>query len=113
MIIRRYASSCASLIRFNCREFTVAYLRWLSFRIASTALTSPGDAPVPLKRRIGAGSGDADGAQAVREMDARQQRSAVKERLLRFFFTLVQALGKTPTARRKYSPFWSPPRRRQ
>src|SRR5882762_5745115 len=51
---------------FNCREFAVAYLRRLSFRIASTALTSLGDVPVPLNRRIGGGWFDSDGEQAVR-----------------------------------------------
>src|SRR5204863_5101739 len=55
---------------FNCCEFTVAYLEWLSFRTASTALTSLGDVPVPLNRRIGGTSFDAGGAQAVRASEA-------------------------------------------
>src|SRR5260370_36470896 len=70
MIIRRYASSCDSLIRFNCREFTIAYLSCLSFKMASTALTSFGDAPVPLNKRIGAASGGPGGAQPARTIVA-------------------------------------------
>src|SRR6185437_13237482 len=55
---------------FNCCEFTVTYLRRLSFRTASTALTSLGDVPLPLNRRIGGGSFDAGGVQAVRKSAA-------------------------------------------
>src|SRR5690242_15903520 len=67
--------SCDSLMPFNCCEFTVAYLRWLSFRTASTALTPLGDVPVPLNRRIGGESFDVGGAQAVRASAAMHEMS--------------------------------------
>jgi hypothetical protein len=55
---------------FNRRELAVAYFRPLFLRIASTALTSLGEVPVPLNRRIGGVSLDSDGAQAVSASDA-------------------------------------------
>src|ERR1043165_1083844 len=58
--------SCDSLMPFNCREFTVEYLRWRFFRIVSTAATSLADVPVPLNRRIGGTWFDAGGAQDVK-----------------------------------------------
>src|SRR6266567_5469844 len=80
--------SCDSLMPFNCREFTVAYLRWLSFRTASTALTPLGDVPVPLNRRIGGESFDVVGAQAVRASAAMHEMSW----MLRFFTRCEQRL---------------------
>src|SRR6266487_5154879 len=73
--------SCDSLMPFNCCEFTVAYLRWLSLRTASTALTPLGDVPFPLNRRIGGESFDVGGAQAVRASAAMHEMSW----MLRFF----------------------------
>src|SRR5437870_4670006 len=89
--------SCDSLMPFNCCEFTLAYLRWLSFRIASTALTSFGDIPVPLNSRMGGTSFAAGGAQAVRASDAMHEMS----RMLWFFTrcdrpTLTRAGPTTP-----------------
>src|SRR5689334_864187 len=88
MIIRRYASSCDSLIRFNCREFTIAYLSCLSFKIASTALTSLGDAPVPLNKRIGAGSFGPGGAQLANAIVAMHESI----RMLRLFIRCERRL---------------------
>src|SRR6266550_8997734 len=67
--------NCDSLMPFNRCEFTVAYLRWLSFRTASTALTPLGDVPVPLNRRIGGESFNVGGAQAVRASAAMHEKS--------------------------------------
>src|SRR6266566_4513577 len=67
---------------FNCLEFTVAYLRWLSFRIFLTAATSSPDVPFPLNRRMGGGSlSAAGGSQPVRATDAAHAMSW----MIRFF----------------------------
>src|SRR5438105_3165561 len=76
-IIRRYAMSCDSLIPFNCREFAVEYLSWLSFRTVSTAATSFAEVPVPLNRRIGGTLCDPGGAQAVMASDMRNETRAI------------------------------------
>ena len=60
-ISRRYSRICDSPISFNCDELTVEELRWLLFRIVSTAATSPGEAPIPLNRRMGAMPPDVSG----------------------------------------------------
>src|SRR5947207_4288310 len=73
---------------FNRCEFTVVYLEWLSFRTAPTALTSLGDVPVPLNRRIGGTSFDAGGAQAVRASEAMHKMNWT----LRFFTGCEQFL---------------------
>src|SRR5437773_1691708 len=74
--------SCDSLMPFNRRELTVAYARCLSFRIASIALTSLGEVPVPLNSRMGAGTSfAAGGEQDVRASEAMHEMSW----MLRFF----------------------------
>src|SRR6185503_12238076 len=50
---------------FSCREVTVEYRRCLPFRIASTALASLADVPVPLNRRIGGTPCGSAGTHAV------------------------------------------------
>src|SRR5213592_4050364 len=82
---------------FNCCEFTVVYLEWLSFRTASTALTSLGDVPVPLNRRIGETSFDAGGAQAVRASEAMHKINWT----FRFFTRCEQFLTTPATAATK------------
>src|SRR5689334_13670532 len=79
---------------FNCREFTLEYLKRLSFRTASTALTSLGEVPRPLNRRIGGASFDAGGAQAVRANEAMHE---IRWKL-RFFTRCEQRLTQ-PTER--------------
>src|SRR4029453_18798392 len=61
--------SCEGLMPFSLDEFTVAYSRWLSFRIASTAATSLADVPAPLNSSIGGRVLEAGGAQAVTTND--------------------------------------------
>src|SRR5713226_10772278 len=67
--------SCDSLMPFNCTEFTVEYLRLLSFKIVSTAATSLADVPVPLNRRMGGTLCDSGGAQAVMASEMRRSKS--------------------------------------
>src|SRR6266550_4687938 len=81
--------SCDSLMPFNCLAFTVEYLRWLSFRIFSTAATSLPDVPFPLNRRMEGGSlSVAGGSQPVRATDAMHAMSW----MIRFFTISKQRL---------------------